>query len=110
MTPQKSWNPSQKSSIHIWSTTISAKQHENQKIETKPTYIFSLKTWTLKETHDKKRKKKKEKKRNLPLKPKSLDMGTAQKTPGGRTHTAFHQRTLQREQKREPQRWLKTLI
>ena len=41
---------------------------------------------------------------SLPLKPKMLDMGTAEKIPGGRIRTVFHQKTLQTEQKRENQR------
>ena len=41
---QKPRNSSKKSSIGISSTTISAKQHKNKKIETKlMTYIFSFK-------------------------------------------------------------------
>lgn len=45
--------------------------------------------------------------KDLPLKPKIFDMGTAQKTPGIRNCRDFHQKTLQREQKKEKRRKLR---
>lgn len=48
--------------------------------------------------------------KTLPLKEKSFDMGTAQKTPGGQICTVFHPKTLQREQKRETKQGRKLKI
>lgn len=42
--------------------------------------------------------------RSLPLKAKSFDMSTAQKTPGGQICTVPRPKTLQRETKKETQK------